>query len=341
MKIIMTFFFLFLTLPLLLQAQLDNSCDCGYYDPNDNQYSIWTSKWEMDFEGKSSVTQGSPKLLNQLEQDFFRANYEIGAKWVNSFGRIFTKDNVQIQNGVLQLSVTVNNNNNNNNNNNSIRCSAIGTKRQDILYGSFRSLMRLTPENGTVQAMYFFHPEGEIDIEVLGAVAPPQSYFAIHPGLREPNGRASALTHDNHFLNFDPSIDFHEYRFDWFPDRAEFYIDGALAQTLVTNIPNAPGRFMFSHWTDGNPTFSKGPPVRDAITEIKSVVALFNTSSFSPLSCQSTQMPCAIQGTRKDQPSSSPSAIVGLPPSSSESSKTMDAYLFVILFLIGCTILLQ
>lgn len=72
------------------------------------------------------------------------------------------------------------------------------------MYGSFRSFMRTTSVNGTVAAMYIYNLNEEIDIEILSAVTPPQSYFAIHPGLLE-NGRASSLTHDNHWLGFDPS----------------------------------------------------------------------------------------------------------------------------------------
>jgi beta-glucanase (GH16 family) len=108
-------------------------------------------------------------------------------------------------------------------------------------------------------------------------------------------------------LAFDPSSDFHEYRFDWYPDRVDFYIDGSLAKSLSTNIPQKPGRFMFSHWTDGNAKFSQGPPATDAFMEIKSIVAVFNTSIpttnqsyFSTGgTCQKSQTSCTIPGKQK------------------------------------------
>lgn len=59
--------------------------------------------------------------------------------------------------------------------------------------------------NGTVAAMYMYNVEQEIDIETLSSVSPHQSYFAVHPGLIE-DGHASHLTHDNHWLGFDPSL---------------------------------------------------------------------------------------------------------------------------------------
>lgn len=303
----------------LNSQQTDGSCDCGYRDDQ----NAWTDGWFMDFENNLSVNSNvgggennnnadmslsSPTLLSLLQHDFFMANYEIEAKYENTYSRLFSNENVKIENNALQLYVTVNNNTlADQQQQQHVMCGAIGTKRQDILYGSFRSQMRLSSVNGTVQAMYFFNPDGEIDIEVLGAVAPSQAYFAVHPGLQEPNGRASALTHDNHPLGFDPSSDFHEYRFDWYPNRADFYIDGHLARSLSTNIPQKPGRFMFSHWTDGNAKFSKGPPATDALMEIKSIVAVFNTSipaanqslSTTDGTCQKSQTSCAIPGKKK------------------------------------------
>ncbi|ORZ21521.1 concanavalin A-like lectin/glucanase domain-containing protein [Absidia repens] len=259
-------------------GQRDVLCDCGYHDPSTNDQAVWANAWIIDFgNSMNDVSLSTPTSMSHLKKDFFMANYEIPAKYKDSYSRHFSANNVKIQNEALHLVVTVDNTTLSpemQQKHSATRCGAIGTKRQDILYGSFRSLMRLTSSSGTVQSMYFFHPGGEIDIEILGAVTPPQSYFAIHPGLQEPNGRASALTHDNHHLGFDPSSGFHEYRFDWYPDRAEFYIDGHLAQTLTTNIPQTPGRFMFSHWSDGNPKFSHGPPANDASMEIKSIVAL-------------------------------------------------------------------
>ncbi|KAI8344300.1 concanavalin A-like lectin/glucanase domain-containing protein [Chlamydoabsidia padenii] len=335
-----------------LRAQLapdtiDDPCDCGYYDPTSKEATIWTNGWYMHFDsqlGNTTTTTTDinlshpPTSFSRLEQDFFMANYEIGAKYEDTYSRIFSVDNVKMDNNALQLAVTTDP---------TVRCGAIGTKRQDILYGSFSSRMRLTKTNGTVQAMYFYNPDGEIDIEILGAVTPPQAYFAIHPGLQEPNGRASALTHDNHLLGFDPTDDFHDYRFDWYPNRTEFYIDHQLAHTLVTRVPQTPGRFMFSHWTDGNIKFSKGPPESDAIMEIKSFVALFNTTD-EPMSCQRSQQACNIQDVLNGQTSSSPS--IAIPPTmeptsinlaSSDSINTLNqSYLVGILLLFGCTVIL-
>ncbi|KAG0177026.1 hypothetical protein DFQ28_003322 [Apophysomyces sp. BC1034] len=249
---------------------------------------------------------------NELYQtnDIFISNYVIQAKYENALPRVFSRDNVALD-GALQIAVTVADAVEN------IRCGGIGTKRQDFLYGSFRSYMRMSSIRGTVAAMYIYNPDSEIDIEVLSAIEPPQSYFAIHPGIIE-NGRASALTHDNHWLGFDPTSGFHEYRFDWFPNLVVFYIDGVEARRLNTNIPSSAGRFMFNHWTDGNANFSGGPPTETAKLEIMNITAWFNLSASSSPKCQESNKSCNIkdviaQLVAKDGPSS---AISNRPPAS-------------------------
>ncbi|OAD76628.1 glycoside hydrolase family 16 protein, partial [Phycomyces blakesleeanus NRRL 1555(-)] len=71
---------------------------------------------------------------------------------------------------------------------------------------------------------------------------------------------------------------FHEYRFDWTPSNVKFYIDGVKLYTMTTNIPDAPGRVILNHWSDGNPNFSEGPPAQKAILEVANMTVFFNTS---------------------------------------------------------------
>ncbi|CAO3615473.1 unnamed protein product [Cunninghamella echinulata] len=314
-------------------AALD-SCDCGYKDENGQ---IWTNQWTYmnSYQYNNNNYNKNYNLNNnkneneiqyqKLIKDNFLANYVVGAKYNNTYPRYFNKNNVHInqQEQTLEIGIKIENQESNIvGDNYPITCGAMGSKRSDMLYGSFRSSMKVSGINGTVAAMYFYHPNAEIDIEILGSVYPPQAYFAIHPGLVDEHNRASALTHTNYHLPFDPSLAFHEYRFDWFADRMDFYIDHVKVNTLTTNVPTVPGRLMFSHWTDGNPNFSQGPPKTNANLEIKYVMALFNTSSSSsssssssfsdipsfdnnnnnmnnaPLTCQVTQTPCSITGIK-------------------------------------------
>ena len=81
-----------------------------------------------------------------------------------------------------------------------------------------------------------------------------------------------------HQLNFTPSEGFHEYRFDWSPNSVEFYADGVLLDTMTTAIPTAPGHITLSHWSNGDPTWSAGPPTEDAILTVQYLKGYFNSS---------------------------------------------------------------
>lgn len=80
-------------------------------------------------------------------------------------------------------------------------------------------------------------------------------------------------------LPFDPSADFHEYRFDYLPDKVLFYADGELLSEMTgSNVPTTPGHLLLSHWSNGNPGWSHGPPAVDAVTTVSYVKAYFNSS---------------------------------------------------------------
>ena len=83
---------------------------------------------------------------------------------------------------------------------------------------------------------------------------------------------------DIHQLPFDPSSGFHEYRFDWAPDSVSFYADGVLLRTMTKDVPTHPGHVTLSHWSNGDPKWSAGPPAVDAILTVEYVKGYFNSS---------------------------------------------------------------
>lgn len=79
-------------------------------------------------------------------------------------------------------------------------------------------------------------------------------------------------------LPYDPSGAFHEYRFDWSPNSVSFYADGVLLDTMKEAIPTSAGHITLSHWSNGSPDWSGGPPISDAILTVEYVKAYFNSS---------------------------------------------------------------
>jgi hypothetical protein len=72
---------------------------------------------------------------------------------------------------------------------------------------------------------------------------------------------------------------FHEYRFDWLPDRVVFYIDSNPVNTMVHNIPSDAGRLFLNHWSNGSPTWTGGPPLQQAIMTVMYVKTYFNSTN--------------------------------------------------------------
>lgn len=119
----------------------------------------------------------------------------------------------------------------------------------------------------------------EIDTEVLS-----KNQSIVHQIIQTPdaeaNGFNAAGTPDSKQWNSVYSLpqDYHEYRFDWLPDRVQFYLDGMLTFILTDDIPDSPGHLLLSHWSNGNMGWSMGPPEEDAVMAVSYIKAYFNTT---------------------------------------------------------------
>lgn len=82
-------------------------------------------------------------------------------------------------------------------------------------------------------------------------------------------------------LPFDPTADFHEYRIDYNPSEILFYADKELLGKMNgSNVPspNSHGHLILSHWSNGNPKWSGGPPKEDSPLVVRYVKAYFNST---------------------------------------------------------------
>jgi len=134
------------------------------------------------------------------------------------------------------------------------RGGQIVSKRQNYYLGSYRARIRTSSIPGTVNGFfYYLSDESEIDVEILSN---ENDQHLVH-FVTQPSSVPGA--HKIYNLGFDPSLAFHEYRFDWHADRIEFFVDGSPVKTINVNVPSVPGRLMLNHWT-GNPGWGGGPP---------------------------------------------------------------------------------
>ena len=171
-----------------------------------------------------------------------------------------------------------------------IPIAEVVTARNDIMYGSFRISMKTTAVNGTTAAFFFYHNDRqEIDMEFLSR----QQQANRHPLNLVLQSPASVTAGDDaagtpsfvpYSLSFDPTADFHEYRFDWLPGKVDTYADGSWLHSFYGNdssqaVPDSPGAIHLIHWSNGDPGWSGGPPEQDAVMEVQWVRAWFNASS--------------------------------------------------------------
>ncbi|KAK3698734.1 hypothetical protein LTR37_016824 [Vermiconidia calcicola] len=164
----------------------------------------------------------------------------------------------------------------------------IVTEREDILYGSFRIGMKTTDINGTCSAFFFYRNDTqEIDLEILSAEQHNDlNQWPIHLDVqnsttgRDPKDYdgGSELIYDMAFPPGGTPGDYNEYRFDWLPGRIDYYVNSRYVWTTTENVPSEPGRIHMSHWSNGNPSWTHGPPIIDAVTTVSYVKAYFNST---------------------------------------------------------------
>ncbi|KAI5260804.1 concanavalin A-like lectin/glucanase [Aureobasidium subglaciale] len=171
-----------------------------------------------------------------------------------------------------------------------VRMGEINSLRRDMRYGSFRVGMKMSGVKGTCAAFFWYRNDSqEIDMEYLsrqasGSGSSPINLVIQSPASADANYNAiNTSTFRVQNLPFEPSTGYHEYRFDWTPERIVFFADGKPLQefenTFDGDAPNAPGTLMLNHWSTGNAGWSGGPPAEDAVLTLSYVKAYFNSSN--------------------------------------------------------------
>lgn len=131
--------------------------------------------------------------------------------------------------------------------------------KEHFSYGSYSARIKVSDVPGVV-ASFFACTEitdvfttgmhDEIDFEFITA-KPHAVLLTTWRAATEKEGKDQTL-HHNSYLWEDPSFDireWHVYRFDWFPDRVDFYIDGIKRWTSTIAIPQRPMQIALHIYT--------------------------------------------------------------------------------------------
>lgn len=168
-----------------------------------------------------------------------------------------------------------------------ISVGEVDSRRSDMLWGSYRAGIKMTGINGTCGAFFWYlNDTQEIDMEFLSSqlndtTSPVNLVLHSTESLKNGGDASGTPTFKIIQLPFEADLAVHEYRFDWQPDRVSFYADGKWLTDMTDKnyIPSAPGKVILSHWSNGNPMWSSGPPEVDAIMTVQYVMAYFNSSN--------------------------------------------------------------
>ncbi|KAG9242154.1 glycoside hydrolase family 16 protein [Calycina marina] len=171
-----------------------------------------------------------------------------------------------------------------------IKGAELNSAREDLLWGTYRAGLKLTRVSGTCSAFFWYYNDAqEIDIEFLSALYVPENKtFPINLVLQTEASKAAGYdaqksgTYILTNLPFDPTDGFHEYRIDFVPGNIVFYGDGiVLGRMNHSSIPTkpSPGHMILTHWSNGNPLWSHGPPAEEAVLTVSYVKSYFNSSS--------------------------------------------------------------
>lgn len=303
---------------ILLARSSAADCECGYSITagDDRSVNTFTDLLESDFIHVDYVSAASNQKKGWAVQVFNKSAERARGSYGESFiagnleGNVIHDTNIWTSNGAggrdagLELVVD------SNVVDKMVQAGQVATMTGDYFHGSYRASIKVTVAEGTCTAFFwvsrpgkctvwerggrlterqYFNDTQEIDIEFLSEqFSHSNSSYSVNLVLQTPQSEAANYdaSKTGAFLKvdlpFDPTEDFHEYRFDFFASRVLFYADSTLLAAMngsTGGVPTTSGNLILSHWSNGNVNWSGGPPRVDAVSVVKYVKAYYNSSA--------------------------------------------------------------
>ena len=177
------------------------------------------------------------------------------SSWTGS-NRTHSPTNVAVNNGILELKLSASPPGT------LPVCAEIVSKKSDFLYGTYRASIKMTNKPGAVVGFFTYlgNPLNEIDVEFLTRT-PKIAYFTLHH-IQENVDNAEKT------VAFDPSAAFHEYRFDWYANKVDYYIDNQPVATLTQQVPNLASNLLLNHWSGNIAGWGGAAPTEDVFMDV-------------------------------------------------------------------------
>jgi beta-glucanase (GH16 family) len=135
----------------------------------------------------------------------------------------------------------------------------ISSKRSNFLYGSYRASIKFDNIPGGVVGWFVYRTTTdlhEIDVEYLTRDI-NNIHFTLHHVQTDVDYKKVPVS-------FDPTTEFHEYRFDWSANKVVYYIDGNKVDSLLNKVPDAACSIMLNFWSANIPDWGGQAPAKDA-----------------------------------------------------------------------------
>ncbi|CAN5812586.1 endo-1,3-1,4-beta-glycanase ExoK [soil metagenome] len=133
--------------------------------------------------------------------------------------------------------------------------------RKLYLYGSYLARIKVANSPSSITGFFLYREpdlENELDIEIFNEPTGHILFTTYSTGGETNNVRKK--------LPFDPTKNFHEYRFDFYPGRADFYADDDLLHSFDEGLPEEPMNLYVNAWF---PTWLSGQkPETDSYTYV-------------------------------------------------------------------------
>ncbi len=216
--------------------------------------AVW-SKMPGEKNSQRLVTVQREQAFHILQtyEDFSAYDEDIWEKSSHPLGLgLLEPINVTIEDNLLKLTMPAN----------TLDGGQLETREYDHLYGSYRVSMKLPDAPSSITGFFLYRAPDyyhEVDIEVVNDPS-GKVWFTTYADGKVTNSYET-------YLGFDPTEDYHEYRFDLYPDKASFYINGILFKSFKGGLTDKPMKLMinswFPHWLDGI------KPETDAVTRVE------------------------------------------------------------------------
>lgn len=290
----------FLATANVLDGQ-QNVCSCGFFDRDMNE--LFTD---------SMIVYFNETIF--LEENFITEDYEhkYEKEWNSVFRQGADPVNVRInESHSLELVVSEPTKHH------LVNGGDIRTKRRDIQYGSFRTLLKAPQKDagGSALSMKWQYNDTEAcELSVMNTATPSEAWIGTFinneftsrslgvnftDAINSTSGNRDYTVLEG--AHEDGSVDpwgYTEYRIDWTKDAIDFYVGGNLTRSISreknSRLPSVPASLHFMHWSTGNQYSMDGPPLRESSANVRWVRLFFNSSILPDRDGKSVFKKCAI-----------------------------------------------